>query len=864
MKHAQIFETYGRSSLTFESNPEAVGPVKFLSRGSGYSLFVTPTEAVVVLRKPRLGASCKPQTKRTGAVLRIEWVGANPEARLEGVEPLSGKTHSFPGNDPRKWRTNVPLYGKVRHQSVYPGIDLLYYGNQRQVEYDFVVAPGIDPKIIRLRFQGAEHVAIGDNGELVLTMAAGEIRQPRPFIYQEVDGGRKTVEGQYVLFGEREVGFAVGEYARNQVLVIDPILHFLGIDENCGGIAVDSAGNIFVTGTTTSVDFPTKSAFDTLLNNNGEVGPTDVFVTKLNPAASGNAQLVYSTFLGGTGDEAAAGIAVDSAGNIFVTGTTTSVDFPTKSAFDTLLNNNGEVGPTDVFVTKLNPAASGNAQLVFSTYLGGTGDETCFIAPEISSFTPTSGPIGTEVIIIGIGFSRATSVVFNATPATQFAVNSDRQIRATVPAGATVGAGKITVATPVGADVSSSDFVVTRPSVSIMASVPTASESGTTGRFTVSRTGSTANPLTVAYSILGTATNGADYTNLPGSVTIPAGSPSANITVTPINDPLNEDTETVILQIAGGAAYTVGQPSTATVQILDNDPLPVLTINNVTVLGGGTAVFTLTLSAASGRTVTANFTTSDGTATGGTVLLGCSPGADYIPQNGTRRFDPGATTQSISVSTCANSLSFSEASETFFVNITGTVNATVTSRQTRGTATIVKGPAPPRTGTFLLSPTDAAVRVHERLTYAFTWTVPEPRTWHELKALDFRIRKGKDIILWARFDEASNTFALFHEASGTFGRGVAPGSRHSLQTSEATLDMEDTSVVGSGPTGQSVTLNLSLSFKPHAAGRNYIVEVAATDDLGNRDDFVRTGTLTVTAGRSGDERGTLRDKRETR
>src|SRR6266850_2756149 len=434
VKHAQIFETYGRSSLTFESNPEAVGPVKFLSRGSGYSLFVTPTEAVVVLRKPRLGASCKPQTKRTGAVLRIEWVGANPEARLEGVEPLSGKTHSFSGNDPRKWRTNVPLYGKVRHQSVYPGIDLLYYGNQRQVEYDFVVAPGIDPKIIRLRFPGAEHVAIGDNGELVLTMAAGEIRQPRPFIYQEVDGGRKTVEGQYVLFGEREVGFAVGEYARNQVLVIDPILHFLGIDENCGGIAVDSAGNIFVTGTTTSVDFPTKSAFDTLLNNNGEVGPTDVFVTKLNPAASGN------------------------------------------------------------------------AQLVFSTYLGGTGDETCFIAPEISSFTPTSGPIGTEVIIIGIGFSRATSVVFNATPATQFAVNSDRQIRATVPSGATVGAGKITVATPVGADVSSSDFVVTRPSVSIMASVPTASESGTTGRFTVSRTGSTANPLTVAYSILGTAT----------------------------------------------------------------------------------------------------------------------------------------------------------------------------------------------------------------------------------------------------------------------------------------------------------------------------------------------------------------------
>jgi photosystem II stability/assembly factor-like uncharacterized protein len=379
------------------------------------------------------------------------------------------------------------------------------------------------------------------------------------------------------------------------------------------------------------------------------------------------------------------------------------------------------------------------------------------------------------------------------------------------------------------------DFVL-NPTVSVTAAVSTASESGATGRFSVSRGGAALTPLTVNYTLSGTATSGNDYKTLGGSVSIPAGSSSASITVSPVNDSLDEATEAVVLQLSPASGYVVGQPSTATVQILDDDPLPALSINSVTVSEGGTAAFTVSLTPASGRLVTVNVATANGTATGGSA---CVLTNDYQSQTGSLSFAAGLQSRTMSVPTCTDT--FTELSQTFFVNLTAPNNATLSSAS--GTGTIVEGQG--KTGTFQLSPTEAVVNdTDEPLLYSFAWTVPEPLNWHDLQTLDLRIRRGNDILIWVRFDEASRTFALV-EDSGKLGKRVAAGSPQRLQTSWATLHMSETSVVGSGPTGPSVTLNLSLSFKPQAQGLPAIVEVAATDDLGNQDEFVQAGTITV-------------------
>jgi hypothetical protein len=285
---------------------------------------------------------------------------------LSRLDELSGKANYLIGNDRKKWRTNVPLYAKVRYREVYPGVDLVYYGNQRQVEHDFIVAPGADPRSITLNLAGAEKLSLDPQGALVLAVKDGEVRFEKPRIYQEVDGARREISGGYVLKNADNVGFQIATYDANKPLVIDPTLFYStylgGISNEVGlGIAVDSAGNAYVTGYTQSTTIPTfpttPGAFQT---TNG--GNDDVFVTKLNP--TGSAPLVYSTFLGGSLNEFGQGIAVDSAGNAYVTGYTCSSNFPTTpSAFQTALQ-----GICNAFVTKLNP--TGSAPL-YSTYLGG-------------------------------------------------------------------------------------------------------------------------------------------------------------------------------------------------------------------------------------------------------------------------------------------------------------------------------------------------------------------------------------------------------------------------------------------------------------------------------------------------------------
>jgi len=300
----------------------------------------------------------------------MKLTGANPAARVVGLDELPGKSNYFIGNDPKKWRTNVPAYSRVKYQNAYPGVDVLYYGNQQQLEYDFIVAPGASFKTIGLTFEGARQIRLDGSGDLLVETSVGEIRQRKPVIYQRADGIKQLVSGGYVMRGEREVGFEVGDYDPSRAMVIDPVFVYstsIGgfYNDSANAVAVDAAGNAYITGVTTSLDFPTVNAFQPSLKIGVAIGiPSDAFVAKLNP--SGTA-LLYSTYLGGGSVDAANGIAVDSTGNAYVTGFAASKDFPTTAgAFQTKASStNGG----DAFITKLNP--SGNA-LAYSTYLGGS------------------------------------------------------------------------------------------------------------------------------------------------------------------------------------------------------------------------------------------------------------------------------------------------------------------------------------------------------------------------------------------------------------------------------------------------------------------------------------------------------------
>jgi hypothetical protein len=303
----------------------------------------------------------------------MQLLGANPQPQVTGMEKRAGKSHYFIGSDPEKWRTNVAHYGKVKYAAVYRGVDLVYYGKGRQLEYDFVVAAGADPGVIKLSFGGAKQVRIDEGGDLVVSIADGELRQPKPLVYQDVGGVRTEIASHYVLRqtpnyrpqtpDSFEVGIEVETYDASRELVIDPVLvysTYLGGDfgDQGLGIAVDGKGNAYVTGETDSLNFPTKDAFQSM-----NAGSTDAFVTKFSRDGE---ELVYSTYLGGSSaDRGGNGIAVDEDGQAYVTGETDSLNFPTtRGAFQRTFRGSG-----DAYVTKLNRKGSA---LVYSTYLGGT------------------------------------------------------------------------------------------------------------------------------------------------------------------------------------------------------------------------------------------------------------------------------------------------------------------------------------------------------------------------------------------------------------------------------------------------------------------------------------------------------------
>lgn len=368
---AQMSEAYGRLPLHFEANQGQIdNRVKFVSRGTHCNVFLTSTEAVLELIQPKPATRERPEQRgATRAAIRMAFVSANPQSIVTGREELPGKVNYFVGSDRTKWRANVPVYAKVRYEDVYPDIDLVYYGNQRQLEYDFIVAPRANPDRIVLSVQGTDKIALDQNGDLVLQTAVGAIRMQKPLVYQDIDGARQEIAASYVLRGAHQVAFRVGAYDVDRPLVIDPVLFYSTYLGGSGGdagraIAVDAGGNAYVTGETLSTNFPTTvGSFDTTSNGGGLFG--DAFVTKLNPTGSA---LVYSTYLGGSAEDQGLGIAVDTLGNAYVAGRTSSTNFPVTGAFQ--IANAG--GADDAFVTKLNPAGSA---LVYSTYLGGDAQD---------------------------------------------------------------------------------------------------------------------------------------------------------------------------------------------------------------------------------------------------------------------------------------------------------------------------------------------------------------------------------------------------------------------------------------------------------------------------------------------------------
>lgn len=395
----RIQATYAALPLAFEQNQgQTNSQVKYMARGDGYTLFLTANDAVFSLHSPlnspdRSPASHSALSKAkvssgngkhntqddSSAVVRMQLSGANSLARVEASDKLSGSANYFIGSDPSKWRKNVPRYARVSYQNVYPGVNMAFHGAQRQLEFDFVVAPGADPQPIGFHFTGARSMKTDDSGNLVVSSTAGDVLLHRPVAYQQQNGAQQTVDARFVLKADNRVSFELGKYDHSRELVIDPSVSYAystylgGSAEDDGlGIAFDSSGNAYVTGQTMSANFPTAGG---VLPNTSTGGTFDVFVSKI---ASDGSSLTYSTYIAGSGagtkgNDSGNAIAVDSSGDAFVAGGTESTNFPTTAGSFQPAIVSGATG--NAFVLELNPAGNG---LTYSTYLGGEVDDTAF------------------------------------------------------------------------------------------------------------------------------------------------------------------------------------------------------------------------------------------------------------------------------------------------------------------------------------------------------------------------------------------------------------------------------------------------------------------------------------------------------
>jgi uncharacterized protein (TIGR03437 family) len=364
----------GPEALRFEENQgQAEKSIRFLSRGQHHLLTLAPGEVALSLR-----------SKSAAATLRMRLAGVNAAAQVGGVEPIAATSNYFLGTAPDKWRTGIRNYARVEYKNVYDGIDLIYYGSDQKLEYDFVVAPGSDPSEIRLRFSGARKQRIDSSGDLVLTLGAFEIRQRKPRIYQTNARGRIEIAGGYRMAARGEITFQIGDYDKAKPLIIDPVVTFstyLGGTsvDIVNSLQVDAENNIYVAGTTISADFLTTAGSYRETSS----GSADSFVTKFSPAGT----VIYSTYVGGVGDDVTTALSLDSAGNAIVVGYTRSQNFPTVGAIQPV--NKAVLGSNDGFIYKLNSAGSG---LIFSTYYGGSNDDFLFgVTTDLTGNIYTAG-----------------------------------------------------------------------------------------------------------------------------------------------------------------------------------------------------------------------------------------------------------------------------------------------------------------------------------------------------------------------------------------------------------------------------------------------------------------------------------------
>jgi len=393
----RIAKRYGQLPLTFEINKGQLDEaVKFMSHGAGYDLFLTANETVLRVHKPRTQqvdklkdlsrtSTAPDENVREGTVLRLKLLGAGSSAQVAGQDELPGKVNYFIGNDPAKWRRNVPTYRKAYFKDVYPGIDVVYYGQQRELEYDFVVAAGANAKLIRFSVEGADQIRLDKTGKLLLGLKHGEVSLHKPVIYQlDENGSRREVKGTYVINGN-EVRFKIQRFDSSKPLVIDPVLSYstlLGSSSNdtAFGIAVDIQGNAYVTGTTDGTTFPTTpGAFKSTSTRSG------AFVTKLNATGS---SLIYSTYLNGVdGTTNGLGIAVDSAGNAHVTGNTSASDFPIVNG----LKTNSNFFKTTDAAANWNNQNSGLLGNVFGLAVAPNAPNTIYAATSSGFYRSTDG-----------------------------------------------------------------------------------------------------------------------------------------------------------------------------------------------------------------------------------------------------------------------------------------------------------------------------------------------------------------------------------------------------------------------------------------------------------------------------------------
>lgn len=372
-----------------QANLDPADPgAKFVARGSGYRLLLGSGGALLSLvsrdSHPHISAG-HPSTRldvqrdMADSTVRVETLlmklaGANPDASLTATDPLPGKSNYLIGSDPAKWRRGVPQFARVRYENIYPGINLVFYGNQGRLEYDFQVAPGSDPSQAELEFQGAARLELKD-GSLVIHGQNGSVQLEAPRVYQEIAGHQQPVEGSFVLRGDNRAGFAIGSYDHSRELIIDPILTFSSYfggsgDELATYVAVDSAFNIYLTGSTTSTNLPipVSLVYQTTLK-----GAQNIYIAKIQPPlGSIPAALEFVTYLGGSGTDSPVGIQVDGSFDPYVVGTTSSPNFPTTSTSYQTKPYAGSTGTAHVFVTELK---NNFDQLAYSSYLSGNGTD---------------------------------------------------------------------------------------------------------------------------------------------------------------------------------------------------------------------------------------------------------------------------------------------------------------------------------------------------------------------------------------------------------------------------------------------------------------------------------------------------------